>query len=69
MKDFLKLFKTFMDLKGLTFLVLKQSMIKKLRPVFFWPWLLVLCLKKDNCSSRLRVATVGRGRIQLNVND
>ena len=42
MKDFLKLFKTIMDLKGLTFVVLKQSMIKTLRLIFcffFWPWL------------------------------
>ena len=30
----------------------------------------VLCIqKKDNCSSRLRVAMVGRDRMQLNVND
>ena len=36
MKDFLKLFKTIMDLKDLTFLVLKQLTIKRLRLVFFW---------------------------------
>ena len=35
MKDFLTLFKTIIDLKGLTFLVLKPLMIKKLRLVFF----------------------------------
>ena len=35
MKDFLKLFKTIMDFKGLLFLVTKQSTIKKLRLLFF----------------------------------
>ena len=39
MKDFLKLFKTIIDFKGLPFLVTKQSTIKKLRLLFFWPWL------------------------------
>ena len=35
LKDLLKLFKTIMDLKGLIFLVLRQSTIKTLRLVFF----------------------------------
>ena len=36
MKDFLKLFKTIIDFKGLPFLVTKQSTIKKLRLLFFF---------------------------------
>ena len=34
MKDFLKLFETVMDFKGLSFLVTEKSLIKKQRPVF-----------------------------------
>ena len=36
MKDILKLFKTIMDFKGLSFLVTEQSLIKKQRPVFYF---------------------------------
>ena len=36
MKDFLKLFETVMDFKGLSFLVTEKSLIKKQRPVFFF---------------------------------
>ena len=34
MKDFLKLFKTIMDFKGLSLLVTEQSLLEKWRPVF-----------------------------------
>ena len=34
MKDFLKLFKTVIDFKGLSFIVTEQPFNKKLRPVF-----------------------------------
>ena len=36
MKDFLKLFKTVMDFKGLSFIVTEQPFNKKLRPVFYF---------------------------------
>ena len=36
MKDFLKLFKTIMDFKGLSFIVTEQPFNKKLRPVFYF---------------------------------
>ena len=36
MKDFLKLFKTIMDFKGLFFIVTEQPFNKKLRPVFYF---------------------------------
>ena len=36
MKDSLKLFTTVIDIKGLTFLVTKQSTVKKLCLVFFF---------------------------------
>ena len=39
MKDISKLFETIMDVKGLSVLIIEQSLIKKLRPVFFLPLL------------------------------
>ena len=36
MKDFLKLFKTVMDFKGLSFIVTEQPFNKQLRPVFYF---------------------------------
>ena len=36
MKDFLKLFKTVMNFKGLSFIVTEQPFNKKLRPVFYF---------------------------------
>ena len=36
-KEFSKLFKTILDFNGLSFLVIEQSLIKGLRPLFFLP--------------------------------
>ena len=39
MKDLLKLFETIMDFKGLSFVVIEQSLIKKWHPVCFFAML------------------------------
>ena len=47
MKDFLKLFKTVMDFKGLSFIVTEQPFNKKLRPVFYFATVIRPCLIED----------------------
>ena len=49
MKDFLKLFKTVMDFKGLSFIVTEQPFNKKLRPVFYF----ATVTQKKQVASRL----------------
>ena len=58
MKDFLKLFETVMDFKGLSFLVNEQSLIKKWLPVCnLLPWLQVILVFTFFLIIRLRNVT------------
>ena len=55
MKDFLKLFKTVMDFKGLSFIVTEQPFIKKLRPVFYFATVKILKVRRGIIEKRLKL--------------
>ena len=57
MKDFLKLFKTVMDFKGLSFIVTEQPFNKKLRPVFYFATVICESIDFSSLSNQLSQAS------------